>query len=338
MLPPGRTDFGEDVAYIYSPSGLYPAPLSRNAKTANVTKLCSKFQFLGKFLARAIMDFRILDIPFCQILYKWLLNQERTLDVGDLATVDPVLAQSLGQMQQVVQRKRQLEQDSSHTPDSRQLAVESLTLDGVPIEDLGLSFALPGYPDIELKRGGKDMTVSIHNLEEYIKLVVQWTLLTGVKRQLDALRDGFNSVLPLSNLIGFTYSEMELILCGNMAEKWDIKCLVESCRPDHGYTHDSRAVKVLFEILSCYNQEEQRLFLQFVTGSPRLPVGGLRSLNPPLTIVRKSFEPPLCADNYLPSVMTCVNYLKLPDYSSREIMTSKLKLAALEGQRSFHLS
>lgn len=65
---------------------------------------------------------------------------------------------------------------------------------------------------------------------------------------------------------------------------------------------------------------------------------GLRSLNPPLTIVRKSFEPPLCADNYLPSVMTCVNYLKLPDYSSKEIMAGKLKLAALEGQRSFHLS
>lgn len=65
---------------------------------------------------------------------------------------------------------------------------------------------------------------------------------------------------------------------------------------------------------------------------------GLRSLNPPLTIVRKSFEPPLCADSYLPSVMTCVNYLKLPDYSSKDIMASKLKLAALEGQRSFHLS
>ena len=65
---------------------------------------------------------------------------------------------------------------------------------------------------------------------------------------------------------------------------------------------------------------------------------GLRSLNPPLTIVRKSFEPPLCADSYLPSVMTCVNYLKLPDYSSKEIMASKLKLAALEGQHSFHLS
>ena len=33
-------------------------------------------------------------------------------------------------------------------------------------------------------------------------------------------------------------------------------------------------MKILFEILSCYTQEEQRLFLQFVTGSPRLPVGG----------------------------------------------------------------
>lgn len=129
------------------------APVSRNAKTATVTKLCSKFQFLGKFLARAIMDFRILDIPFCQILYKWLLNQEGTLDLGDLTVMDSVLAQSLTQLQQVVQRKRQLEQDSSHTPDSRQLAVESLTLDGTPIEDLGLSFALPGYPDVELKVG-----------------------------------------------------------------------------------------------------------------------------------------------------------------------------------------
>ena len=137
------------------------APLSRNAKAATVTKLCSKFQFLGKFLARAIMDFRILDIPFCQILYKWLLNQQGTLDLGDLAVVDPVLAQSLTQLQQVVQRKRQLEQDTSHTADSRQLAVDSLTLDGTPIEDLGLSFALPGHPDIELKVNNKTRVISV---------------------------------------------------------------------------------------------------------------------------------------------------------------------------------
>lgn len=53
-----------------------------------------------------------------------------------------------------------------------------------------------------------------------------------------------------------------------------MKMLMECCRPDHGYTHDSRAVNFLFEILSCYEETEQRQFLQFVTGSPRLPVGG----------------------------------------------------------------
>ena len=36
----------------------------------------------------------------------------------------------------------------------------------------------------------------------------------------------------------------------------------------------SRAVRFLFEVLSSKDAEQQRLFLQFVTGSPRLPVGG----------------------------------------------------------------
>lgn len=67
-------------------------------------------------------------------------------------------------------------------------------------------------------------------------------------------------------------------------------------------------------------------------------ISGLRSLNPPLTIVRKTFEATENPDDFLPSVMTCVNYLKLPDYSSTEIMRDKLKLAAREGQLSFHLS
>ena len=43
-------------------------------------------------------------------------------------------------------------------------------------------------------------------------------------------------------------------------------------------------------------------------------------------------------DDYLPSVMTCANYLKLPDYSSKKIVKEKLRLAAAEGQYCFHLS
>lgn len=93
---------------------------------------------------------------------------------------------------------------------------------------------------------------------------------------MEALREGFESVFPLSHLHMFYPEEMEAVFCGGVATAagWDVKTLTECCRPDHGYTSDSRAIRFLFEILSLYNQEERRLFVQFVTGSPRLPVGG----------------------------------------------------------------
>jgi E3 ubiquitin-protein ligase TRIP12 len=36
--------------------------------------------------------------------------------------------------------------------------------------------------------------------------------------------------------------------------------------------------------------------------------------------------------------MTCVNYLKLPDYSDLETLKRRLALAIKEGQGAFHLS
>lgn len=50
--------------------------------------------------------------------------------------------------------------------------------------------------------------------------------------------------------------------------------LAECIRPDHGFTAESRAIRMLIDILASYSRDEQRLFLQFVTGSPRLPTGG----------------------------------------------------------------
>ena len=61
-------------------------------------------------------------------------------------------------------------------------------------------------------------------------------------------------------------------------------------------------------------------------------------MKPPFTIVRKIVDAPLVSDDYLPSVMTCANYLKLPDYSSKVIMRQRLFFAMNEGQNSFHMS
>ena len=135
------------------------------------------------------------------------------------------------------------------------------------------------------------------------------------------------------------------IFCGSSVQssaslvQWDVKILGDSCKPDHGYNAESKSLKFLYEIMASYSREEQRQFLQFVTGCPRLPVGGFKALSPPLTVVKKTFDSPdVNPDDYLPSVMTCVNYLKLPDYSSKEIMREKLRIAAMEGQYCFHLS
>lgn len=70
------------------------------------------------------------------------------------------------------------------------------------------------------------------------------------------------------------FCQLEQLFCGSLWGQWDIKMLMECCRPDHGYTHDSKAVRFLYQLLSSYDLFQQRDFLQFVTGSPRLPVGG----------------------------------------------------------------
>lgn len=214
---------------------------------------------------------------------------------------------------------------------------DSLKLSGCSISDLQLDFTLPGYPSIEMRKGGKELTVDVGNLDNYINLVCHWNLVEGVTRQMEAFKEGFNSVFNTSHLLLFYPEELQKLFCGSSYKSWDYQMLMESCKTDHGFTHDSQAIRFLFEILSTYNAEEQRKFLQFLTGSPRLPIGGFKALIPAFTIVRKNTddgESPNC----LPSVMTCVNYLKLPDYPTIEIMREKLNIAINEGQFSFHLS
>ena len=71
------------------------------------------------------------------------------------------------------------------------------------------------------------------------------------------------------------------------------------------------------------------LFSNFL---PSFFSGGLANLYPRLTIVRKIDA----GDGSYPSVNTCVHYLKLPDYSSEEVMREKLLAATTE--KGFHLN
>ncbi|XP_034824158.1 E3 ubiquitin-protein ligase TRIP12 isoform X2 [Maniola hyperantus] len=331
-----------DATYVTWPCGLFPQAIGRNARASVLSRVKAKFRFLGKFMAKAVMDSRMVDIPLSVTMYRWVVSEQGWLGLSDVRHVAPELWRSLCRLRRVADRARSLAADTRHTPEQRSQMINGLELDGCPIEELGLDFILPGDGCTELRRGGRDLPVTAHNLHDYISLVTHWLLLEGVNKQMEAFKEGFESVFPLNNLKIFYPEELEQVFCGSASggreQRWEPRMLAECIRPDHGYNAESRAIRMLIDILASYNREEQRLFLQFVTGSPRLPTGGFKALNPPLTVVRKSLESSLDPDEYLPSVMTCVNYLKLPDYSGAEVMRAKLRLAASEGQHSFHLS
>lgn len=48
------------VAYVNAPFGLFPKPAGRAAKQLHIARLKSKFKFLGKFMAKAVMDSRMV--------------------------------------------------------------------------------------------------------------------------------------------------------------------------------------------------------------------------------------------------------------------------------------
>ncbi|PPD87889.1 hypothetical protein GOBAR_DD15161 [Gossypium barbadense] len=323
-----------DGDIVQAPLGLFPRPWPPNADASEGSqffKVIEHFRLVGRVMAKALQDGRLLDLPLSMAFYKLVLAQE--LDLHDILSFDAEFGKILQELHLLVRRKQYLDSLGGDNSD----AIPDLRFRGASIEDLCLDFTLPGYPDYILKLG--DETVDINNLEEYISLVVDATVKTGIMHQMEAFRDGFNQVFDISSLQIFTPQELDYLLCGRR-ELWEAETLADHIKFDHGYTAKSPPIVNLLEIMGELTPEEQRAFCQFVTGAPRLPPGGLAVLNPRLTIVRKYlglflFE---SADEDLPSVMTCANYLKLPPYSTKEIMYKKLLYAINEGQGSFDLS
>ncbi|CAH8305538.1 unnamed protein product [Eruca vesicaria subsp. sativa] len=338
-----KSSAARDRDIVRAPLGLFPRPWPSTADVSEGSrfhKAIEYFRLLGRVMAKALQDGRLLDLPLSTAFYKLVLGQQE-LDLHDIALFDAELGKTLQELRVLVGRKQYLEAVGG----DNWSAISDLSLRGSRIEDLCLDFTLPGYPEYILRPG--DEIVDINSLEEYISLVVDATVKKGIARQLEAFRSGFNQFFDITSLQIFTPSELDYLLCGRR-ELWEAETLVEHIKFDHGYTAKSPAIINLLEIMGELTADEQRAFCQFVTGAPRLPPGGLAVLNPKLTIVRKHSSTSSAAangtgvsetaDDDLPSVMTCANYLKLPPYSTKEIMYKKLLYAINEGQGSFDLS
>ncbi|KAK4687050.1 E3 ubiquitin-protein ligase TRIP12, partial [Tremellales sp. Uapishka_1] len=323
--------------YVHHPKGLYPAPaMASEAELSTPGSRLAYFKTLGLFIGRALLDSRIIDVNLNKVFLKLILGKPVRKNIATLKMVDLPLARSLERLQNYFYTRKEIEALKSLPPSSRRNKLATLTVGGAKLQDLSLDFTLPGY-DIELKPGGAGIDVDDSNLEEYIERVLDLTLGSGVSQQAKAFQEGFSMIFPIQDLQIFSPEELGLLF-GNADEDWSQETLEQALKADHGYNSESRAVRNLIETMSSYDKDTRREFLQFVTGAPKLPIGGFRGLSPPFTVVRKPHEPPLRADDYLPSVMTCAQYLKMPDYSTKEILAAQIKRAMTEGGGSFHLS
>ncbi|ODH12981.1 hypothetical protein ACO22_07722 [Paracoccidioides brasiliensis] len=329
--------------YVFSRLGLFPAPMSREQISSEVgKKQLQYFRALGKFVARSMLDSRIIDIAFNPTFFRLGMNSASpsttiTPTIATIKAVDPDLAKSLMVVKHFATAQTAINSEDALSDEEKAVALEEFTIDGLRVEDLGLDFTLPGYPNIQLIPHGSSIAVTMDNVGTYVDKVIDMTLGSGVQAQIEAFRIGFSQVFPYSSLQSFTPDEL-VMLFGQVEEDWSIETLMDSMKADHGFNMDSRSVRNLLQVMSEFTKQERRDFLQFVTGSPKLPIGGFKSLTPMFTVVCRPSDPPYLPDDYLPSVMTCVNYLKLPDYSNIDILRKRLNVAIHEGQGAFHLS
>ena len=310
--------------------GLFPSPLHGQ----DVSKVLSTFTFIGRLVAKALYDDRLVNLPFNKVFWKLVLH--KPLSLVDLEAIDPHLGRYMIELSQIVKQRNSILEEHSD-PDVRSKHLKKIEFKGIKVEDLHLTFTLPGYDHIELVFDGKDKYVTLENLDDYIQKVTEMTMMQVA--QASAFRTGFEKLIQVESLNVFEPEELEAVVCGKGSENWDFDHLAQVVVPTYGYGRNSEVFVNLLKFMSELKADQRKMFLQFVTGCPRLPIGGFRALNPPLTVVRRvTAGARVGPDHYLPSVMTCQNYLKLPEYSCYEALKKQLTYAFTEARETFHLS
>ncbi len=219
-----ENDSNDSDEYAFGKSGLFPAPMDHEqAETENGKKILSMFKMLGKFIARSMLDSRIIDVSLNPTFFR-IGDQPSTipLSLGAVRTVDSHLASSLKLLKQYAIAKKAIDKKPNPSAAQRSQATRKVVINDARIEDLGLDFTLPGYPAIELVPNGANVSVSLDNVASYVDKVIDMTLGSGVRRQVDQFRAGFSEVFPYTATKAFTPGEL-VMLFGRAEEDWSIE-------------------------------------------------------------------------------------------------------------------
>jgi len=212
------------------------------------------------------------------------------------------------------------------------------TYDG-DASDLCLSFTVTTddfgiNKEISLMPNGANIDVTNRNKHHYIGLVAKYYVYDRVAEQSQAFTRGLRDVIDKEWLRIFNEPELQVLISGPSDGKIDVLDMKTNTRYSGGYTSFDRNVNRFWNVVSSFNDKQQADLLRFVTSCERPPPLGFSCMNPPFTIQRVGI---LKDGDKLPSASTCFNILKLPTYSSQNILRDRL-LYAIKSGAGFELT
>uniref|UniRef100_A0A8R1XLL7 HECT-type E3 ubiquitin transferase n=1 Tax=Onchocerca volvulus TaxID=6282 RepID=A0A8R1XLL7_ONCVO len=287
---------------------LYPNPLAPFLYPAD---FIDHFYFIGRIIAKLIYEGLLADIRFADFfLLQWMGNpDEMVLDLELVKSYDPLLHKNLKYLKHC-----SLEE------------VETLDLDfTVMTNNFGVT------EKVELKKDGSDTKVTANNRMEYIYLYVNYYLSKRLSPMIAALRNGLRNVIDLEWLRMFSPLEISMLVGGSDSEIDFSELKKFTAVHNIKSEYDQQYVDLFWSTINGFSTGDKKKLLKFITGCPRPPITGFKTLTPPMGIQ-------LIHDvDRLPTAATCMNLLKLPLYDDTETLRRKL-IYAINCGAGFELS
>jgi len=263
------------------------------------------FKFVGRVIGKSLFDGVTLDVYFTRSFYKHILGQE--IAPQDMEDSDPDFYRSL----------------------------TSINLDESDLQEYYFVYTEERFGAMtqqELVPGGKDVRVTEANKMEYIQLLCDMKMTASIQVQLAAFLEGFHEIIPQKLVSIFDAKELELLIAGlPEVDLFDLRNNTEY----HNYTPESPIILWFWETLADFAQEERAEFIQFVTGSSKVPLDGFKALQGIGGVQKFQIHKSFTSPNRLPTAHTCMNQLDLPEYPTKDVLRTRLKLAISEGKEGF---
>eukprot|EP00116_Pleurobrachia_bachei_P009593 sb/3469855/ len=187
----------------------------------------------------------------------------------------------------------------------------------------------------ELKPGSRNVVVTNENKKEYVKLLCQMKMTGSIRSQIKAFLDGFYDIIPRHLIAIFSDSELELLISGLPSiDIDDLKANTEY----HKYLQNSLQVQWFWRALRSFSQSERAKFLQFVTGTSKVPLQGFSALEGMNGTQKFQIHRDDRSTDRLPSAHTCFNQLDLPVYETYDKLRKQLLTAISECPEGFGLA